>query len=445
MTNLKLNHVYPRGKKFYFRIAVPKHLRKGSQTHIWHSLKTEDADEAAIRAVPYRRHYKKLFSAPEGTRITASLTHSELVAESKTYGLTYRDHKEVLSAPVADSIEMLSDIFAVTKMKKTLDDTELQMVGGVVVPGLSLDEMFARYQDMSSGKFSDLDARAKQKKWNRYAEPIADFKRAMGDIDVFRITPKIANDYAISLGKRIDSGELKSETAKKKLLFLSAVVRKVLTDYPGRENPFEKAEVEYNGDDKTSRRPFTETEILALRKKLETSTANDELKAILQIAEYTGAHAKEICLLTASDIHIIEDGISFIRIGANANRKTLKTGGARYRDIPLVPGPALEAAKRFRSGFPRYARFNGSEAFSASANKIIQQVADGATTYSFRHRLVDLLRNSKCQEGLLKEIIGHNGGITADYGDGTELEVKLEALQNAMVKAEQKQKQIKQD
>ncbi|MDT4846077.1 hypothetical protein FQZ97_800850 [compost metagenome] len=51
--------------------------------------------------------------------------------------------------------------------------------------------------------------------------------------------------------------------------------------------------------------------------------------------EYSGANAKEVCLLTAPDINIIEDGISFIRIGVNANRKSLKTGGARFRMIPL--------------------------------------------------------------------------------------------------------------
>jgi integrase len=176
---------------------------------------------------------------------------------------------------------------------------------------------------------------------------------------------------------------------------------------------------------------------------LASSSANDEVKAILTVLEFSGAHAKEICLLTASDIHTEAD-IPWFRIGVNSNRKILKTGGARHRSLPMLP-EVVDVFRRYPNGFPTYARSGGSEAFSATANKLIKPIAEGATTYSFRHRMVDLLRNSKCDHALIQEIVGHNGGITGDYGEGAELEIRLEALQNAMAKAKQKQQLIKQD
>ncbi|MEY9531155.1 DUF6538 domain-containing protein [Sinorhizobium fredii] len=425
---------------FHFRIVIPKHKRPNFGTgEIRRTLKTKDRKEAIIKCAPLLDYFSKLFKASEGIPTPDAITLSQLKEVALNLGATYHSAEEIHAAPIQDAVAMLSQAVAALNLIKKPDKTEVAALGGVIGDSLSLDQMFARYQELAAGKWSDLDHRESQKKWNRYREPVDDFKREMGDLDILKIQPKDAANYAINLGKRIEAGRLKSETAKKKLLFLNAMVRKVFkTDYPERTNPFEEAEIEHNGNDKGQRRPFTESEIVALRKKLSESKANDELKAILQIIEYTGTSAKEIVLLHETDFHL--DGeIPFVRIGKNPNRKSLKTEN-RPRDIPLV-GAALEAAKRFRKGFHRYCRSNGSEALSGAANKLIKQVAADATTYSYRHRFIDLLREvDGMQDSLLKSIIGHDGTMTGGYGDGYSLARKRDAIQNAMKIAEEKQK-----
>ena len=145
----------------------------------------------------------------------------------------------------------------------------------------------------------------------------------------------------------------------------------------------------------------------------------------------TGATCKELVLLQKADIHL--DGpISYISIRPNDLRDEVKSGGDRHRDIPVF-GAALEWLKKFPDGFERYRRHNGSEALSASSNKIIDTVAKGKTFYSYRHMIADALRNSGCGDNLKNSLLGHSSnGHEMHYGSGFTLENKLEALTKAL-------------
>lgn len=418
-----------RGKTYYLRICVPRMHQSRLGKEIWKSLKTSNRDVAHILSGKHISEYHARLDSLSLAVDDLNLVKARETAEA--LGSDYVPAAKLKQQATPELLTTLLDAISTLQAIKSPTDAQVIVMGGAIPEQLSLDEMLTRYKELADAKWLDLDDRARDKKWNRYANPVADFKAIMGDMDVLQIKPKHAFDYAIALGKRVKAGEIKSETAKKKLLFLSAMIRKVFqADFPDRVNPFANATIDYEGD-KSTRKPFTETEIAAVAKQLEQSDANDQLVAILQIAQNTGAHAKEICLLSGSDI-VLDAPVPFIRIGVNENRKRLKTGGARHREIPLV-GIALEAAKRHPTGFPRYCRPNGSEALSSAANKIIQSVAPGKTTYSFRHRLVDRLRDADgVEDSLLKAIIGHNGGMTAGYGAGFTLEKKLAALKKAL-------------
>lgn len=362
----------------------------------------------------------------------------------KTYerlGLQRSSPRDIEATSLPDYVAMMSQSLQILQQIKNPDIAEVAAIGSALEDELSLDAMFERFQELSAGKWNDLDHRARQKKWNRHREPVDDFKREMGDLDVLKIRTRDAANYAINLGKRVEAGAIRSETAKKKLLFLNAMVRKVLqADHPDHRNPFENARIDHNGNDAEQRLPFTEAEIVALRGKLASSKANDELKAILLLAEFTGTIASELVLLHESDFHL-DCEIPYIRIGKNPNRKSLKTDN-RPRDIPLI-GPALNIARQFPKGFPRYCRSGGSEALSQAANKIISKVANDKTTYSYRHRFVDLLRQVEgMQDSLLKSIVGHDGSMTGRYGEGYSLEKKRDAMLQAFAIAEEKQKNI---
>lgn len=353
---------------------------------------------------------------------------------AKAHGFMYAFREDIRAMNTPDRVEAITErLDAFDRLKKPAKPV-LAALGGEIKESLSLDQMLTRFKQLASSKWADLDDDAKRKKWNRYAEPIADFKRTMGDKDVLKITSSDAANYAIELGKRIEAGNLKSETAKKKILFLNAMVQRVFNaDFPNRSSPFENAVIDHDGDGET-RKPFSEADIIALNKKIAESDANDELKAICKVLELTGCHAKEIALLSASDIHL-NVPVPYIRIGVNENRKKLKTGGARHRDIPLLP-EAIEVFKRYPNGFPRYCYAGGPNNFTQSANKLIQSAITDRTTYSWRHRMVDLLRNHKgVKDDMLKAIVGHNGGQTADYGEGFDLENKLEALVSSQERA----------
>lgn len=428
--------IVQRGKKgtFHLRIVYPTRLRhvfKANQH--WESLKTTDSGVAILRAGPKVASYLKLVQSNDFTN-PDDLDHVRNAAAA--HGLDYCPDTKIVALPVEESVEALSPRLEAWDKLKQARPVEKAAIAGAAKETLPLDKMFSRYQELASGKWADLDDRARKKKWNRYSEPVADFKETMGINDVLSIKSKDAFDYAAKLGKRIEEGKLKSETAKKKLLFLSAMIRKVLqADFPDHKNPFENATIDHEGDGET-RKPFTEEEAIAVRKKIAESDANDELKAICTILELTGCHAKEIVLLSPSDIHVGPDvEIPFISIGVNENRKRLKTGGARHRDIPLLP-EAIEIFERFPNGFSHYCYSGGADNFTQSANKLIQTVAEGKTTYSWRHRLVDLLRNHReVKDDMLKAIVGHNAGQTGDYGEGFDLENKLDALEKAQERA----------
>ncbi|CDZ65221.1 Site-specific recombinase [Neorhizobium galegae bv. orientalis] len=433
------NHVVRRKNgNFSFRITIPESQRNrfGGKQEIWETLKTSNRTVANALASQKVLRYKSLFLSYQA-ETEAPLSYKDSADKAALLGFEFHSAQEIFNAPPSDKVKMLGASLDFIDVVGIPTRQEVALIGGVVSEALSLDQMFTRYQELAAGKWNDLDRRARQKKWNRYAEPVADFKRTMGDLDVLTITTKQASNYAVDLGKRIEAGKLKSETAKKKLLFLNAIFQKVLkADFPDRKNPFERVELEHDGNDKGRRRPLTELEIGALHEKLSASTANDELKAVLHIIEHTGATAKEIVLLHESDFHLEED-IPYVHIGPNPNRKSLKTKN-RPRLVPLV-GLALEAAKRFPKGFARYCRSNGSEAFGASANKIIKQVAEDATTYSFRHRFIDALRDvDGIQDSLIQHIVGHDSSMTGKYGKGFSLKKKQEAIIAAIELTEKK-------
>lgn len=429
---------------YTFRMAIPPKQRNryGGKREVTKSLGTSDRKLAKERALPHILEWKRKLNRLEVSE-DQPITYADLRKfADEVFGIHYRSTAEVQVATTPkERVAVSAPAVAALADVKRPDRLDIATLGGVAEHSLSLDEMFARYEELCSGKWSDLDHRSKQKKWNRYKEPVADFKREMGDMDVLQITPKIAADYAVNLGKRIEAKKIKSETAKKKLLFLNAMVERVFNaDYPERANPFEKAKIDHSGDDRESRLPFYEDEILAINKKLSESTCNDQLVAILKIAEYTGCSAKEICLLHESDFFLDEE-IPYIRFGPNPNRKSLKTKN-RPREVPIL-GEGLELARKFKKGFPRYCRSGGAEAWGASANSIIQQVVPDKTTYCFRHRMIDLLRAAKTDAALIKWIVGHDGSMTGKYGEGYPLDVKLEAIQAALNIAEQRQQKLK--
>ena len=443
---MSLDYVVQRQSGHYsFRITVPKSQReKFRKNELWVSLRTKDRREAIIKAAPLLDHYTKLFDADfvsDDTTLTMPL-----IQEACTrLGIQRLSPQEIETASVQDYVALMSQSIEALQKIKNPDIAEVAAIGGAVdAPAMTMLDVYKRYVELTPGKFLDMDERAQAKKLTRYKRAAQDFVDAMGEIDVVKMTSKDASEFAAKLVRRVANDEIDLTTAKARLRFVKMFVHKVFkSDYREKLNPFKDADIESNTAVVTGkRRQFTEAEIVALNAKLEESDANDELKAILAIAECTGASMKEICLMTPSDFHL-EGEYPFITIGPNANRKFVKTGKSRHRDLPLI-GKALDAAKRYgKTGFPRYCRSGGSEALSAAANKLIKPVAPGATTYSYRHRIAYLLQNSGCEDTMKNSLMGHHSrGVEAHYGDGYDMPNKHAAIKKALALAEKKQKEL---
>jgi integrase len=444
MTRKYADYVYRRGSVFYFRISVPKNAqhRFGGRAQIWRSLKTSNKHEAYALAGRLAKEHQQLFKEAHTESEGGGFSYQTLAAFQCERGAVYKPDFALLPAEGRALFEAVLARLAPLFFLSNPSKIEVAAIAGVAPPSLSLDQMFERYEELSAGKWNDLDPRQRQKKWNRYREPIEDFKRHMGDLDVLKITTKDVGDYVVNLSKRIKAGEFVSETAQKKLLFINATVTKVLnSDFPDHKSPFEGAKIEHSGNDKSKRHTLTEPEFIALEQHLGKARVNEEIKAILTVMANTGTIVSEIVLVHENDIHL-EAEIPFVRIGKNPNRNSVKTEN-RERDIPLV-GPALEAFRKFPKGFKRYCRPLGPEAFSANANKIIKQFAPEASTYSLRHRFIDWLREVEgMEDSWLKSIIGHDGSMTGRYGKGYSMRKKLNAIQKAMELAKEEQAKIK--
>lgn len=156
----------------------------------------------------------------------------------------------------------------------------------------------------------------------------------------------------------------------------------------------------------------------------------------------TGARLEELCQLRVDDF-IEQQGIPCIRIDDSGKGQNLKNASSR-RILPIHPalsdlGLLQHVASVKASGadrvFPELEAVRGklghapSKWFGRYKAKI--GVTDPRKTFhSFRHTLIDDLRDAAVQDSLIKRIVGHeDGAVTFSiYGSRSPLKAMLEAL-----------------
>lgn len=428
---MKLKYVIRRGDTYSFKIAVPLSQRaRFGRAQIWESLGTSDPIEATAKSAERARYYRTLFA---GAPSDGDATPESTAAVAKALGMSsYISAEAVLDADVRESLRMIANGLLTLELLKAPTASEVAAVGGVAaVPGLPMTLALERFKELSDDKWMRLNPRERQKKLRPYEEAVERFVNEMGDLDIMSLTKSQALAFCKKLTAKVAAKELLASSANKKLMWLKLIVAKIYfaDEQYGKPNPFEKVKIEHK-ERKRARPPLTEEEFALVREQIASSDANDELKAINLVMQNTGATCKEICLLMPSDI-FLDVPVPYIRIADNEMREQVKAGGDRHRDVPLV-GRTIDAMRQFPKGFPRYRKDNGSEALSSSSNKIIKQVVN-KTTYSYRHRMADRLRQSGCIDTLKNSILGHESkGFSMHYGIGYTLENKRDAIEKAL-------------
>jgi integrase len=158
----------------------------------------------------------------------------------------------------------------------------------------------------------------------------------------------------------------------------------------------------------------------------------------------TGARLEELCQLRV-DNFIEQQGIQCIRIDDSQEGQNLKNASSR-RLLPLHPtlldlGLLLHVESVRASGadrlFPELEAVRGKLGHAPSKwfgrYKIKQGIADTRKTFhSFRHTLIDDLRDAGVQDSLIKRIAGHeDGAVTFSvYGSRSPLKAMADALKH---------------
>lgn len=156
----------------------------------------------------------------------------------------------------------------------------------------------------------------------------------------------------------------------------------------------------------------------------------------------TGARLEELCQLRVDDF-IEQQGIQCIRIDDSREGQNLKNASSR-RILPLHPAlldlgllqhvGSVKATGADRV-FPELEAVRGKLGHAPSKwfgrYKSKQGITDGRKTFhSFRHTLIDDLRDAGVQDSLIKRIAGHeDAAVTFSvYGSRTPIRAMLDAL-----------------
>lgn len=437
----KVPYTVNRDGIYYFRIAVPKHLwekyrdpKTGERrTQIWETLNTSDPDEALDKVVPLKKKWSDQFASETVPGDDISYPALQQTSASFAAPFTYQWSGNFLSADVRGSINMYSErAEASAGMNNNLNTRQVAaLVGAVEPPALTFMEAFEKFKGYSAEKVKGKTELDTKLFWRRYENAIEDFVADMGDRDVLKLTRNDAKEYRQKVKQRVIDDVYKSDNANKKLSWLRIVLNKVFEEeHEGKENPFDNLKIT-GFDDDTVRPPFTLQEMVDIRAAREKSGMRAEAKAIIRIGECTGANARELALMQASDIHL-DAPVPYISIRPNDLRHKVKRGGKRHRDVPLV-GDALEAMREFPQGFTVYHSEDGPHQINSAMSDFFSKVTHGKGFSSYRHTIQDWLRNSGCNDTLKDSIVGHKSkGHTMYYGAGYELENKKEAIENAL-------------
>lgn len=160
------------------------------------------------------------------------------------------------------------------------------------------------------------------------------------------------------------------------------------------------------------------------------------------LGRYTGARLEELCQLHVDDF-IQQQGIQCIRIDDSREGQNLKNSSSR-RILPLHPAlidfGLMQHVEAVRSTgadslFPELEAVRGKLGHAPSKwfgrYKTKQGITDPRKTFhSFRHTLIDDLRDAGVQDSLIKRIAGHeDGAVTFSiYGSRSPLKAMLEAI-----------------
>lgn len=387
-----------------------------------------DSESVAMQRAP--AIWAELIEAWEAKLAGATAEADQRLAAAKELadrrGYRYLHAPEVAKLPLE---ELLSRVEAVTTPRGRIDPQQAEaLLGGVAKPSITVTGALDRYWTVAMAKTAGK-SKDQIRRWeNPRKKAVAEFVKAVGDLEISKITTADLMTFKTRLTERLLSGEITAGSANKDLIHLISTIRDV-----ARVNDialkFNSEKMMFKEGEDNHRPPFTSkwiTEQLLAPGALDG--LNAEARCIMLGMVNTGYRPSEGAMLTGSQIKL-DHNIPHIRIEPVG--RTLKNKNSR-RIIPLV-GVSLEAFRQFPNGFPRYA---DNPSLSDTVNKFLREnnllQSDRHSLYSLRHSFEDRLLAAGVDERIRRDLMGH--ALKRErYGDGADLEHMQRVVKSIML------------
>lgn len=303
---------------------------------------------------------------------------------------------------------LLSRIEAIGETGGEVDQIEVKaLMGTIEEPPLLMSEVWEQFYKLTPDRRLGK-SRDQIRKWEN------PFKRALnrwiavnGDGALTAIKREDFLSFRAFWIEKVDLEDRSNNTANKDFDKLTNALHTVI-DGLGMELvlPIPKRNWRLPKADPVSPPPFSSdwinNKILALGS---LGGLNDEARAILLICINTGARPSEVATLLPDRIAL---SANTPHIQIRADGRVVKTRRA-VRDIPLV-GVALEAAREFPDGFPRYrdspSSLSGIQLKYMRSNGLME--TEDHVIYSLRHAFEDRMLKANFSERVKADLMGHD-------------------------------------
>lgn len=446
---LSAKYIQKKGNVWYFRRRVSvgceglhRDAKGRPQSVLYFSLKTGDQIEAAKRANDHAKRQDALWDNHlsggnvEGVDSKAALGRLEASGLKPGDGLRYPDNPLIdrfIEALTGGPFEPYEEQPALNRQ----NSLTLELLMGKAIPRTLSD---AKDKHIALGK-GPRNKTAQQQFDRSWSVLMA----ITGDAIIQDVRRDHANAF---VGKLRDTG-ITAETISKYVYQIKPVFDTAIREFElGIPNPFESLTIAGKGSEKPQERlPYALSELEAIWRRCRG--VDDERRWAISMLSDTGARQAEVVGLRKDDVVLTGD-VPHILIRPNANRG-LKNAQSD-RKVPLV-GEALWAARRAMTTagehlFPVFqprkagAMFNPNSA-SAALNKWLKEnglAKSGQGLHSFRHTLVDRLRDAGVPKDIREQIGGWKPqGLSEGYGQGFSLK-KLHIALRAITEVQRQYK-----
>ena len=428
---LSAKYIQKKGNVWYFRRRVAagceglhRDAKGKPQSVLFFSLKTGDQLEAAKRANEHARRQDALWGNHLTSDSASAVDPKAAQGRLEAAGLRPGDFLRYPEDPtISDFIEALRggpyEQGDHRPAPTAQDSLTLDLLMGKQIPRTLSD---AQEKHIALGK-GPRNKTAQQ----QYDRAWSVLMGITGDAMLKDIRREDANLFVEKLRAR----GITSDTISKYVYQIEPVLDTGIREFElGIPNPFESLTIAGSGPEKPHERlPYSPEELKAIQRRCREM--DDQRRWAIAMLSDTGARQAEVAGLRKDEVILTAD-VPHILIRPNQNRR-LKNAQSE-RKVPLV-GEALWAAQRAMTTegddlFPVFqpkrpgAVYNPSSA-SAALNKWLKEnglAKEGQSLHSFRHTLVDRLREAGVPKDVREQIGGWKSqGVSEAYGQGFSL------------------------